>query len=200
MQFAAAIAHHIHTFEWVLSGPGDPSSRIAKGPAQESEVMLRLARAATSQGSAFLRCPSVSPMLEGACACGWAACWKRVGAVAVALRFCSKRVGRYLRVPSNARVCVARLAQDMVHLLYVLRVAGCSTSASVASAAGWAVQQVRWASKKQGGSTRNKSKNNAQNLGFKMFGGHRCSPGNIILRQRGTEFHPGQNVGMVRCW
>ncbi|KDD76232.1 ribosomal protein L27 [Helicosporidium sp. ATCC 50920] len=139
MQFAAAIAHHIHTFEWILSGPGDPSSRIAKGPAQESEVMLRLARAATSQGSAFLRCPSVSPMLEG-----------------------------------------------------------CSTSASVASAAGWAVQQVRWASKKQGGSTRNKSKNNAQNLGFKMFGGHRCSPGNIILRQRGTEFHPGQNVGMGR--
>lgn len=30
-----------------------------------------------------------------------------------------------------------------------------------------------------------------------MYGGQRCAPGNIIVRQRGTEFHPGVNVGMV---
>ena len=35
-------------------------------------------------------------------------------------------------------------------------------------------------------------------LGIKLYGGQVCSPGNIILRQRGTEFHPGANVGMVR--
>jgi ribosomal protein L27 len=33
----------------------------------------------------------------------------------------------------------------------------------------------------------------------KLFGGQKCIPGNIIMRQRGTEFHPGTNVGMVRA-
>ena len=35
-------------------------------------------------------------------------------------------------------------------------------------------------------------------LGVKLYGGQQCIPGNIIIRQRGTEFHPGTNVGMVR--
>ena len=35
-------------------------------------------------------------------------------------------------------------------------------------------------------------------LGIKLYGGQACRAGNIIVRQRGTEFHPGQNVGMVR--
>ena len=35
-------------------------------------------------------------------------------------------------------------------------------------------------------------------LGIKLYGGQVCSPGSIIVRQRGTEFHPGANVGMVR--
>ena len=34
-------------------------------------------------------------------------------------------------------------------------------------------------------------------LGIKLYGGQACSAGNIIIRQRGTEFHPGSNVGMV---
>lgn len=58
------------------------------------------------------------------------------------------------------------------------------------------LQQVRWASKKQGGSTQNNKDSNPKYLGVKLYGGQRCSPGNIIIRQRGTEFHPGRNVGM----
>lgn len=56
--------------------------------------------------------------------------------------------------------------------------------------------QVRWASKKQGGSTQNNKDSNPKYLGVKLFGGQRCRAGNIIVRQRGTEFHPGANVGM----
>ncbi|KAK9823533.1 hypothetical protein WJX72_003490 [[Myrmecia] bisecta] len=58
--------------------------------------------------------------------------------------------------------------------------------------------QRRWASKKQGGSTQNGKDSNPKMLGIKLSGGQRCQPGNIIIRQRGTEFHPGPNVGMGR--
>jgi large subunit ribosomal protein L27 len=59
------------------------------------------------------------------------------------------------------------------------------------------MQQCRWASKKQGGSTQNNKDSNPKYLGVKLYGGQRCIAGNIIVRQRGTEFHPGLNVGMV---
>ena len=36
----------------------------------------------------------------------------------------------------------------------------------------------------------------AKRLGVKIFGGEACKAGNIIVRQRGTEFHPGENIGM----
>ena len=52
------------------------------------------------------------------------------------------------------------------------------------------------AHKKGGGSTRNGRDSNAKRLGFKHFGGEFVIPGNIILRQRGTKFHPGENVGI----
>ncbi|PZS19544.1 MAG: 50S ribosomal protein L27 [Acidimicrobiales bacterium] len=48
---------------------------------------------------------------------------------------------------------------------------------------------------KGGGSTRNGRDSNAQRLGVKVFDGTAVSPGTIILRQRGTQFHPGVNVG-----
>ncbi len=48
---------------------------------------------------------------------------------------------------------------------------------------------------KGGGSTRNGRDSNAQRLGVKVFDGTAVSPGTIILRQRGTRFHPGVNVG-----
>ena len=51
------------------------------------------------------------------------------------------------------------------------------------------------AHKKGGGSTRNGRDSNAQRLGVKKFGGERVLAGNIIVRQRGTVFHPGDNVG-----
>jgi large subunit ribosomal protein L27 len=48
---------------------------------------------------------------------------------------------------------------------------------------------------KGGGSTRNGRDSNAQRLGVKVFGGSTIHAGTIIIRQRGTKFHPGKNVG-----
>lgn len=55
-----------------------------------------------------------------------------------------------------------------------------------------------FASKKGGGSTRNGRDSNSQRLGVKRFGGESVIPGNIIVRQRGTHFHPGQGVMIGR--
>ncbi|MDO8551005.1 MAG: 50S ribosomal protein L27 [Ignavibacteria bacterium] len=52
------------------------------------------------------------------------------------------------------------------------------------------------AHKKGQGSTRNGRDSNAQRLGVKRFGGENVIAGNILVRQRGTKFHPGQNVGI----
>lgn len=60
----------------------------------------------------------------------------------------------------------------------------------------WQVAPVRWAQKKAGGSTRNKKSPPGKNYGIKMYGGHLAFPGQIIVRQRGTKFFPGYNVGM----
>ncbi|HEX8964385.1 MAG TPA: 50S ribosomal protein L27 [Rhodocyclaceae bacterium] len=52
------------------------------------------------------------------------------------------------------------------------------------------------AHKKAGGSSRNGRDSEAQRLGVKRFGGQLINAGSIIVRQRGTQFHPGENVGM----
>jgi len=52
------------------------------------------------------------------------------------------------------------------------------------------------AHKKAGGSSRNGRDSAGQRLGVKLFGGQVAVPGNILARQRGTQWHPGQNVGM----
>ncbi|MDG1153651.1 MAG: 50S ribosomal protein L27 [Alphaproteobacteria bacterium] len=52
------------------------------------------------------------------------------------------------------------------------------------------------AHKKAGGSSRNGRDTEGRRLGVKKFGGEKVVPGNIIIRQRGTKFHPGRNVGM----
>lgn len=54
------------------------------------------------------------------------------------------------------------------------------------------------AHKKAGGSTRNGRDSNPKFLGVKKFGGQHVVPGNIIIRQRGTNCHPGDGVGMGR--
>lgn len=54
----------------------------------------------------------------------------------------------------------------------------------------------RFAHKKGLGSSRNGRDSNSKRLGVKKFGGERVIAGNIILRQRGTQFYPGSNVGM----
>ncbi|MCY4192661.1 MAG: 50S ribosomal protein L27 [Rhodospirillaceae bacterium] len=52
------------------------------------------------------------------------------------------------------------------------------------------------AHKKAGGSSRNGRDSAGRRLGVKKFGGEKVIPGNIIVRQRGTKFHPGENVGI----
>ena len=54
------------------------------------------------------------------------------------------------------------------------------------------------AHKKAGGSSRNGRDTIGRRLGLKKFGGQAVIPGNIIVRQRGTKYHPGDNVGMGR--
>ncbi|MCF6251488.1 MAG: 50S ribosomal protein L27 [Methylococcaceae bacterium] len=52
------------------------------------------------------------------------------------------------------------------------------------------------AHKKAGGSTRNGRDSNAKRLGVKRYGGQEVLAGNILVRQRGTKFHAGDNVGI----
>ncbi len=52
------------------------------------------------------------------------------------------------------------------------------------------------AHKKAGGTTRNGRDSESKRLGVKRFGGQRVLAGNILMRQRGTQFHPGKHVGL----
>jgi large subunit ribosomal protein L27 len=54
------------------------------------------------------------------------------------------------------------------------------------------------AHKKAGGSSKNGRDSESKRLGVKIYGGERVVAGNIIVRQRGTKFHPGVNVGVGR--
>ena len=54
------------------------------------------------------------------------------------------------------------------------------------------------AHKKAGGSSRNGRDSNPKYLGVKIYGGQAIEAGNIIVRQRGTQFHPGMGVGLGR--
>ncbi|KAI5660965.1 hypothetical protein M9H77_20288 [Catharanthus roseus] len=70
------------------------------------------------------------------------------------------------------------------------------SSANDVSGEGLTLLFRRWATKKTAGSTKNGRDSKPKNLGVKKFGGERVIPGNIIVRQRGTRFHPGNYVGM----
>jgi large subunit ribosomal protein L27 len=54
------------------------------------------------------------------------------------------------------------------------------------------------AHKKAGGSSKNGRDSESKRLGVKRYGGEQVVPGNILVRQRGTRFHPGINVGLGR--
>ncbi len=56
------------------------------------------------------------------------------------------------------------------------------------------------AHKKGGGSSKNGRDSNSQRRGVKKFGGEFVKAGNIIVRQLGTKFHPGNNVGVGKDW
>eukprot|EP00644_Phytophthora_capsici_P005628 jgi/Phyca11/538683/estExt2_Genewise1Plus.C_PHYCAscaffold_20236 len=79
------------------------------------------------------------------------------------------------------------------------RVFGCSASTSVrvgANSEGVYSFSRRWATKKAGGSTKNGRDSESKRLGVKKFGGESVLAGNIIIRQRGTKYHPGTGVGL----
>ncbi|KAL3679198.1 hypothetical protein R1sor_022154 [Riccia sorocarpa] len=80
-----------------------------------------------------------------------------------------------------------------------LRISNPSSSDVVGSeASSLSLLLRRWATKKAGGSTQNGRDSLPKNLGVKKYGGQRVIPGNIIVRQRGTRFHPGNFVGLGR--
>ena len=54
------------------------------------------------------------------------------------------------------------------------------------------------AHKKGVGSSKNGRESHSKRLGIKIFGGETCKAGNILIRQRGTQHHPGENVGIGR--
>jgi large subunit ribosomal protein L27 len=56
----------------------------------------------------------------------------------------------------------------------------------------------RYGTKKAGGSSKNNRDSHSKRLGVKHFGGERVIPGNILVRQRGTQWHPGVGVGIGR--
>jgi large subunit ribosomal protein L27 len=56
------------------------------------------------------------------------------------------------------------------------------------------------AHKKGEGSVKNGRDSNSKRLGVKIFGGQAAIAGNIIVRQRGTKFHPGTNIGVGKDW
>merc|ERR1712010_388456 len=56
--------------------------------------------------------------------------------------------------------------------------------------------RIQCAHKKGAGSTKNGRDSNSKRLGVKVYGGQHVTPGGIIVRQRGTKFYPGENVGI----
>jgi large subunit ribosomal protein L27 len=56
------------------------------------------------------------------------------------------------------------------------------------------------AHKKGEGSVKNGRDSNSKRMGVKLYGGQAAIAGNIIVRQRGTQFHPGENVGVGKDW
>ncbi|KAF4384481.1 hypothetical protein CsatB_023171 [Cannabis sativa] len=92
----------------------------------------------------------------------------------------------------TASIC-SRL--NLKHLVSNPPVYNCATDVS---GEGLSLVFRRWATKKSAGSTKNGRDSLPKNLGVKKYGGERVIPGNIIVRQRGTRFHPGNYVGIGR--
>ncbi|KAG1348091.1 50S ribosomal protein L27-like [Cocos nucifera] len=109
-----------------------------------------------------------------------------------------------VKVKVTSSVLNIALAADTMSLSTIFRRVGLKdlvSNASVYSGASEASGGLnlifrRWATKKTAGSTKNGRDSKPKNLGVKKFGGERVIPGNIIVRQRGTRFHPGNYVGM----
>ncbi|GJY17855.1 putative ribosomal protein L27 [Tanacetum coccineum] len=89
-----------------------------------------------------------------------------------------------------ASLCKRLTVSDLVTKIPVY------SSASDVTGEGLSMVFRRWATKKTAGSTKNGRDSKPKFLGVKKFGGERVIPGNIIVRQRGTRFHPGDYVGI----
>ncbi|KAJ0405177.1 hypothetical protein P43SY_001382 [Pythium insidiosum] len=92
------------------------------------------------------------------------------------------------RVSAAGRVSVARSVIGNVNTTSANVPVGMSDSMFTMSR--------RWATKKAGGSTKNGRDSESKRLGLKKFGGEKVLAGNIIIRQRGTKYHPGRGVGI----
>lgn len=130
-----------------------------------------------------------------------------IGGILVAIADCFVDVGRALETrPTHGPMSLAsragRLLQTASRWAPAFETAagpgGAGQLQGPALTAPLSVLQIRGASKKAGGSTQNGKDSNPKMLGVKKSGGQMCIAGNIIVRQRGTEFHPGLNVGMGR--
>jgi len=84
----------------------------------------------------------------------------------------------------------------LVVMNFIAGVRSCLTTSSPFSPFG--LGAIRTATKRAGGTVRNHGGSPGKRLGLKKFSDQAVQPGNIILRQRGTQFHPGDNVGIGR--
>ncbi|EGZ08001.1 hypothetical protein PHYSODRAFT_288786 [Phytophthora sojae] len=84
----------------------------------------------------------------------------------------------------------------MAMAMGMARVFGCSATRVGGKSEGVFTLSRRWATKKAGGSTKNGRDSESKRLGVKKFGGESVLAGNIIIRQRGTKYHPGTGVGI----
>ncbi|KAK4562720.1 hypothetical protein RGQ29_005285 [Quercus rubra] len=114
---------------------------------------------------------------------------------------CRRRRGRLFRfwAPFHSEINSMNFAASLCRRLSVRDLVSnvpVYNSASEVSGDGLSLMFRRWATKKSAGSTKNGRDSKPKNLGVKKFGGERVIPGNIIVRQRGTRFHPGDYVGI----
>jgi large subunit ribosomal protein L27 len=91
---------------------------------------------------------------------------------------------------------ISFLAEPAVTMASIMTSAACRRAPSMLTSCGVCQQQVRFATKKAGGSSNNGRDSAGRRLGVKIFSGFQAKPGCIIVRQRGNKFKAGTNVGV----
>ncbi|KAK7343229.1 hypothetical protein VNO77_11816 [Canavalia gladiata] len=185
---------------------------IREGPKNESQLLLPRNAAALRGGRRFRPklgnrkeefCLATSDMLQS-CALNLllALYPKLIDSIFI---HCSSTLSDLLFSPEDIQCCLYHIVNSMnfaASLCRRLNIKELVTNVPVyrgtadVSGDGLSLVFRRWATKKTAGSTKNGRDSKPKNLGVKKFGGERVIPGNIIVRQRGTRFHPGNYVGL----